>query len=82
MAINYFTKWAKVEALANIRDVDVKKFVWRNSYKIWGVGLSHICNSIVDPFVSFAGISVSRTSTPPRHILKVMAKLKPPTKQL
>ena len=30
VAINYFTKWAKVEALANIRDVDVKKFVWRN----------------------------------------------------
>ena len=30
MVIDYFTKWAKAEALANIRDVDVKKFVWRN----------------------------------------------------
>ena len=30
MAIDYFTKWAEVEALVNIRDVDVKKFVWRN----------------------------------------------------
>ena len=25
--IDYFTKWIKVEPLANIRDVDVKKFV-------------------------------------------------------
>ena len=31
MAVNYFTKWAEVKALANIWDVDVKKFVWRNT---------------------------------------------------
>ena len=30
VAINYFTKWAEDEALANIRDVDVKRFVWKN----------------------------------------------------
>ena len=30
IAVNYFTKWAKVEALANIQDVDVKKFMWKN----------------------------------------------------
>ena len=30
VAIDYFTKWAKVEALTNIRDVDVKKFIWKN----------------------------------------------------
>ena len=29
-AVDYFTKWGEVEALANIWDVDVKKFVWRN----------------------------------------------------
>ena len=28
--VDYFAKWAEVEALANIRDVDVKKFVWKN----------------------------------------------------
>ena len=28
--MDYFTKWVEAEALANIRDVDVKKFVWRN----------------------------------------------------
>ena len=30
VAIHYFTKWFKAEALANIRDVDAKKFVWNN----------------------------------------------------
>ena len=27
---NYFTKWVEVELLANIRDVDVKRFIWKN----------------------------------------------------
>ena len=27
---DYFTKWVEVEPLANIRDVDVKRFVWKN----------------------------------------------------
>ena len=30
VAVDYFTKWAEAETLANIRDVDVKKFVWKN----------------------------------------------------
>lgn len=30
VAMDYFTKWVEAEALANIRDVDVKKLVWRN----------------------------------------------------
>ena len=28
--MDYFTKWAEAEALANILDVDVKKFIWKN----------------------------------------------------
>ena len=28
--MDYFTKWVEAEALANIRDVDVKIFVWKN----------------------------------------------------
>ena len=28
--IDYFTKWVEAEPLANIRDVDTKKFVWKN----------------------------------------------------
>ena len=27
---DYFTKWVEVEPLANIRDVDVKRFIWKN----------------------------------------------------
>ncbi|XP_075658971.1 uncharacterized protein LOC142628820 [Castanea sativa] len=30
VATDYFNKWVEAEALANIRDVDVKKFVWKN----------------------------------------------------
>ena len=30
VATNYVIKWVDAEALANIRDVDVKKFVWKN----------------------------------------------------
>ena len=27
---DYFTKWVEVEPLANIRDMDAKKFIWKN----------------------------------------------------
>ena len=37
MAVDYFTKWVEIEALANIRDVDVKKFVWKNIVTRFGV---------------------------------------------
>ena len=37
VAVDYFTKWAKAKALANIRDVDVKKFVWKNIVTRFGV---------------------------------------------
>ncbi|XP_030923325.1 uncharacterized protein LOC115950232 [Quercus lobata] len=37
VAVDYFTKWAEAEALANIRDVDVKKFVWKNIITWFGV---------------------------------------------
>ena len=37
MATNYFTKWVEVEVLANIRDVDVKKFIWKNIVIRFGI---------------------------------------------
>ena len=37
VAVDYFTKWAEAKALANIRDVDVKKFVWKNIVTRFGV---------------------------------------------
>ena len=27
---DYFTKWVETEPLANIRNADTKKFIWRN----------------------------------------------------
>ena len=37
VAVDYFTKWEETKALTNIRDVDVKKFVWRNLVTRFGV---------------------------------------------
>ena len=30
VGIDYFTKWVEVEPLANIGNVDVKRFIWKN----------------------------------------------------
>ena len=45
VAVDYFTKWVKAEALANIRDVDAKKFVWKNIVMRFGVSDSLISNN-------------------------------------
>ena len=37
VGIDYFTKWVEVEPLANIRDVDAKKFLWKNIVTCFGV---------------------------------------------
>ena len=34
---DYFTKWVEAEPLANIRDVDAKKFLWENIVTCFGV---------------------------------------------
>ena len=34
---DYFTKWVEAESLANIRDADAKRFVWRNIVTRFGV---------------------------------------------
>ena len=34
---DYFTKWVETKPLANIRDVDVKKFLWKNIVTCFGV---------------------------------------------
>ena len=43
--MDYFTKWAEAKALANIRDVDVKKFVWRNIVTRFEVSESLVSNN-------------------------------------
>ena len=45
MAVDYFTKWAEAEALANIRDIDVKKFAWKNIVTRFGVLNSLVSNN-------------------------------------
>ena len=45
VAMGYFTKWAEAEALANIRDADVNKFVWRNIVTRFGVPESLVSNN-------------------------------------
>ena len=35
--MDYFTKWVEAEPLANIRDVDAKKFVWKNIFTRFGI---------------------------------------------
>ena len=34
---DYFTKWVELEPLANIRDVDAKRFVWKNILTWFGI---------------------------------------------
>ena len=34
---DYFMKWVKAEPLANIRDVDTKRFIWKNIVTWFGV---------------------------------------------
>ena len=42
---DYFTKWVEAEPLANIRDVDAKKFVWKNIVTRFGVPHSLISDN-------------------------------------
>ena len=37
VGIDYFTKWIEAKPLANIRDVDAKRFVWKNIVTQFGV---------------------------------------------
>ena len=42
---DYFTKWFEAEPLTNIRDVDTKKFVWKNVVIQFGVPHSLISDN-------------------------------------
>ena len=46
---DYFTKWVEDKPLANIKDVDAKKFVWKNIVPRFGVPL---CSSRTTAFSS------------------------------
>ena len=86
MAVDYFTKWAEVKALANIRDVDIKKFVWKNIVTIFGVPNSLISDNGLQfdskAFCAFRSDLGIKKDIPLQHIHKAMVKLKPPNKEI
>ena len=57
---DYFTKWVEAEPLANIRDADAKKFIWKNIVTRFGVPHTLIstidCSLIVRPSGGIAAI--------------------------
>ena len=42
---DYFTKWVEAEPLANIRNVDAKRFVWKNIVTRFGIPRTLISNN-------------------------------------
>ena len=42
---DYFTKWVEAKPLANIRDVNAKKFIWKNIVTRFGVPRSLISDN-------------------------------------
>ena len=45
VSTDYFTKWVEAEPLANIRDVDVKRFIWKNIITRFGVPRTFISDN-------------------------------------
>ena len=37
VSTDYFTKWVEVEPFANIKNVDAKKFFWKNIVTRFGI---------------------------------------------
>ena len=42
---DYFTKWIEAEPLANIKDMDAKRFVWKNIVTRFGIPCTLISNN-------------------------------------
>ena len=47
VGIGYFTKWVEFEPLYNIRDVDAKRFIWRNVITKFGVPQMLISDNVL-----------------------------------
>ena len=47
VGIGYFTKWVEFEPLYNIRDVDAKRFIWRNVITKFGVPHTLISDNVL-----------------------------------
>ena len=44
---DYFTKWVEAEPLANIKDADAKKFIWKNIVTHFGIPHTLISDNIL-----------------------------------
>ena len=44
---DYFIKWVEVEPLANIKDVDAKRFIWRNIVTRFGIPHTLISGNVL-----------------------------------
>ena len=72
VVMDYFTKWAKAKALVNIRDADVKKFVWRNIVMRFGVPESLVSDNGLQfdskAFRAFCGsLGITNQYSTPAH---------------
>ena len=45
VAIDYFTKWVEVEALATITEARIRSFVWKNIIRRFGIPLTIISDN-------------------------------------
>ena len=45
VSTDYFTKWVETKPLANIRDVDAKRFIWKNIVTWFGIPHTHISDN-------------------------------------
>ena len=66
---DYFTKWVEAKPLANIRDVDAKRFVWKNIVTRFGVSHMLISDNGLQfdskMFRKYCGLGITnRYSTP------------------
>ena len=80
VGIDYFTKWIETEPLANIRDIDAKRFVWKNIVTRFGISRTLISDNIPQfdgkafkRYYCDLGITID---TPPWHIPRGMDRLK------
>ena len=77
---DYFTKWVEAEPLSNIRDIDAKKFVWKNIVIRFVIPRTLISDKgfslIVKPSSNIVVSWALGTYIQPRPICKGMDRLK------
>ena len=61
---NYFTKWVEAEPLANIRDMDAKKFIWKNIVTRFKVPYTLISDNGLQFIVRLSGDTVVTWESP------------------